>query len=65
VQHGVAKIFLKTIDSGLKQTYFEKIRRFQNFGPHGNFGHFNANTMIIHRIYYKGGNDGSSQVWAI
>jgi len=65
MQHGVGKIFLRTIDSGLKQTYFEKIRRLQNFRPHENFDHFNANNMIIHGIYYKGGSDGSSQVWAI
>jgi hypothetical protein len=31
MQHGVGNIILRTIDSGLKQTYFEKVRRLQNF----------------------------------
>jgi len=31
MQHGVGKIFLRIIDNGLKQTYFEKVRRLQNF----------------------------------
>jgi hypothetical protein len=31
MQHGAGKIFFITIDSGLKQTYFEKVRRLQKF----------------------------------
>ncbi len=31
MQHGVGKILLRTIDNGLKQTYFEKVRKLQNF----------------------------------
>jgi hypothetical protein len=31
MQHGVGKIFFKTIDSGFKQAYFEKVMRFQKF----------------------------------
>jgi hypothetical protein len=60
-----------------KNTYFEKITRFQNietlhvsilrihFEIPKSFGHFNVALVTKSQIYYKEGNSESSQIWAV
>jgi hypothetical protein len=61
----------------LKNTYFERITKFQNFETlhvpilklhfeiPKSFGHFNVALVASHKVYYKEGNNEFSQIWAM
>jgi hypothetical protein len=61
----------------LKNTYFERITRFQHFETlhvpilrihfeiPKSFGHFNVGLVASDKVYFKEGNSESSQIWAM